>query len=133
MSARVEHLSDGAEVVAPYAMAGHFSRESEEASPVVEELLIAAENCPPHPYTGGECVLVRMSNDQLMVVATERIAHTGSCAECSSTWERLGQALEGVPAEASITAGMEVSTPFGDAFLLVEATDLPDEFVEEHS
>lgn len=127
MSERLDHLMDGREVVAPFALAGHHPRESDGASPVLATVLLGDDDAPRHPYTDGGQVLGRFANDQLVIVATDRIAHTEPCDDCAAIWNRLRGALDGLPSDAAITGALEVETSEGVASLLVDAFDLPDE------
>lgn len=131
MSEQLDHLMDGREVVAPLALAGHFPRASDDASPVVGEVLLGDDEAPPHPYSGGRQVLARFENDQLVIVATNRLAHAGPCSTCAPTWERLRSAFDGLPDDASITAAVEVETSEGTAALLVDVFDLPDDYFDD--
>lgn len=131
MNGTLDHLLDGREVVVPLALAGHYPRMSSAASPVVSEILLGEEETPPHPYSGGGCVLARLATEQQVIVATERLAHRGACIECAPVWERLQAAFEGVPDGASLTAGVEVLTDEGPALLVVDVFDLPNDFFED--
>lgn len=131
MSERLDHLMDGREVVAPLALAGHYPRASDDASPVVAEVLLGDEEAPRHPYSGGGQVLARFENDQLVIVATDRLAHAEPCSTCAPTWERLRAAFDGLPDDASITAAIEVETSEGTAGLLVDVFDLPDDYFDD--
>lgn len=131
MSEQLDHLTDGREVVAPFVLAGHHPRESTEASPVLAEVLVSDDDLGAHPYSGTGATLGRFANGQLVIVATDRLAHTAACERCAPVWNRLRSAFEGIPSDASITGGIEVDTSEGVATLLVDVGDLPDEAFED--
>lgn len=126
MGTTIEHLSDGEPVALPYAYAGHYSRESDAASPMITVVYGVLPG--GHPYRpASELLLAKTEDHGLVAVAADRMAHLGDCEQCAPTWERYRQMLVGLPADVAITGGVEIETSRGTGLLLIDAEDLPDE------
>jgi hypothetical protein len=124
----VAHLTDGREVLVPYAWAGHYSRSSPKASPVVRTLLGKG---PAHPFSGVQTVVVELVNGRTWVLNPELLAHHRSCEMCAPIWERLGARLDDIPVDGMLFAAAELHLTSGPAFLLVDVEDLDGRSTED--
>lgn len=57
------------------------------------------------------------------------MAHLGDCEQCAPIWDHYRKQVTDLPAGAMITAGAEIDTRYGPGMLLIDATDLPDDYV----
>lgn len=116
------HLDDGQPVRVPYLYGGHLSFEDPAASPVVATLVADAG---PHPLNGRPAVVVRLANDErLLILTLDHLAHERSCETCEPTWTALDPVIAELEAGAMLSGIQPVQTSLGEAMLVIDAADL---------
>lgn len=129
---RYNHLRDDEpSVFVPYLGVGHYASNDPAASPVVAEWLADDEELPPHPYSGKPMVLVRLDDGRQLLVAIDRLVHSGKCAGCAAQLKPLEKAVRGLPEGGMLSAVMEVQLVDGPVLLVVDAMDMEDQGLGE--
>ena len=117
-----DHLGNGEPVHVPYLYGGHHSFADPAASPVVATLVAEAG---PHPLNGRPAVLIRLVDDQrLLILTLDQLAHERSCEACEPIWNSLDPAIAELEAGAMLFGIAPVQTSLGEAMLVIDAADL---------
>lgn len=125
----MDHLCDGAPVVAPLALVGHHRPDDPRASLPVARYF-PDRGAVVHPYNGQPTVAVEDDAGRLVFVAVTRLAHERGCPVCAPVWQRFDALAAELPDDGSM---LTAAIPFaeGGALLLVDAVDVAESSDEE--